>query len=32
MVTEVFPLEQAVEAMEYYMNGKGGSIRVAIKP
>jgi len=32
MVTHVYPLEKAKEAIEFYMNNNGEAIRVAIKP
>ncbi|MGI6365517.1 MAG: zinc-dependent alcohol dehydrogenase [Bacillota bacterium] len=32
LVTHVYPLEKADEAMNFYMNNNGSTIRVAIKP
>ncbi len=32
MVTHVYPLEEAQEALQFYMNNDGEAIRVAIKP
>ena len=32
LVTQVFPMEEADEAMKFYMSGQGNSIRVALKP
>lgn len=32
MVTHIYPLEKADEAMHFYMNNSGDTIRVAIKP
>ncbi|MCL4516087.1 MAG: alcohol dehydrogenase catalytic domain-containing protein [Firmicutes bacterium] len=32
MVTQVYPLEQADEAMRFYMNSGGTTVRVAIRP
>jgi len=32
MITHVFPLEQAVEALRFFMNRPDQTVRVAIKP